>query len=57
MWEERVEELSFADFKFCISHLWLKCQDEKSEKAREKESDQEESEEGLLSMLFISFSR
>ena len=51
MWEERVEELSFADFRFCISHLWLKCQDEKSEKAREKESDQEESEEGLLSLI------
>ena len=46
VWEEQVEELNFASYKFCITHQWLKVQDEKSEKAREKETDQDDDDEG-----------
>ena len=49
-----MEELSFADFKFCMIHHWLRCDDEKSEKAREKETDQEEDEEGVFETLKLA---
>lgn len=41
-WEEKTEELAFADFKFTLTHIWLKSRDEKAEKSAEKESGEEE---------------
>ncbi|KAL4221433.1 Rab3 GTPase-activating protein catalytic subunit [Mactra antiquata] len=42
VWEEKTEELSFADFKFSLIHIWLKAKDEKREKSAEKESGDDE---------------
>ena len=38
VWEEKTEELSFADFRFLLTHTWLKSNCEDSEKSAEKES-------------------
>ncbi|XP_053386615.1 rab3 GTPase-activating protein catalytic subunit-like [Mercenaria mercenaria] len=41
-WEEKTEELTFANFKFSLTHSWLKSKDEKTEKSAEKESGEED---------------
>lgn len=41
-WEEKTQEINFADFKFCVSHNYLK------QEASENDS-KEESEEGSYS--------
>lgn len=49
-WEERTQEINFADFKFCVSHNYLK------QEASESES-KEELEEGNIATHLSIFSR
>ncbi|XP_052237519.1 rab3 GTPase-activating protein catalytic subunit-like isoform X2 [Dreissena polymorpha] len=45
-WEERTELLSFADFKFSLTHIWLQePHDSDHEKSTEKESVEDENED------------
>ncbi|KAL3864829.1 hypothetical protein ACJMK2_006481 [Sinanodonta woodiana] len=45
VWEEQTEELSFADFQFCMTHIWLKQPHEDDKKQTERETAENETEE------------